>query len=279
VLEELMSLTSPDVTSPGRLLREYFDREDGRIEQRMRDLDKVRGLLDRLLEPDTAYPTAGVEPIGDDIAPAVVQRLLHEASGVLRNVAMVVDAGPALDDTTLRDNQQWISDGNVQQTIYPAATLDTPQGLQWLRSWAGVGEEQRLLPHVGSEFAVFGEAGAVGLARWGDLTSGYVLVRDPLLISTLTAYFDLAWEHAHAVPFAASLPGDERLLELLGMGLKDEAIARFLGIGLRTVRRRIAALMSVHGVDTRFQLGAALASRRNPSLGGRTAGSPAPLSR
>ena len=54
------------------------------------------------------------------------------------------------------------------------------------------------------------------------------------------------------------------------MGLKDEAIARFLGLGLRTVRRRIAALMSLHGVDTRFQLGAALASTRHgPSVGTR----------
>ena len=51
------------------------------------------------------------------------------------------------------------------------------------------------------------------------------------------------------------------------MGLKDEAIARFLGVGLRTVRRRIAALMSIHGVDTRFQLGAALALA---ALGGRS---------
>jgi DNA-binding NarL/FixJ family response regulator len=54
------------------------------------------------------------------------------------------------------------------------------------------------------------------------------------------------------------------------MGLKDEAIARFLGVGLRTVRRRIAALMSIHGVDTRFQLGASLAaSRPTASVGGR----------
>ena len=204
------------------------------------------------------------------MAPTVVQRLIHESSGVLRNLVMVVDAGPALDDTTMRDNQQWVAAGNVQRTIYPAHALDTPQGLQWLRSWSTVGEEQRLLPEVGSEYAVFGDVGAVGLRRWGDVSSGYVLIRDPLLISTLAAYFDLAGEHAHAVPYAAGAAGDARLVELLGMGLKDEAIARFLGVGLRTVRRRIAALMSIHGVDTRFQLGAALAaSHPAASVGGR----------
>ena len=258
-----MPLTSADATSPSRLLGEYCDREDSRIEERLRDLGQARALLARLDSAGPAPSTQGVEPISDEMAPTVVQRLIHEASGLLRNVVMVVDAGPALDDTTMRDNQQWIAGGNLQRTIYPAAALDTPQGLQWLRSWSTVGEEQRLLPEVGSEYAVFGDVGAVALARWGELASGYVLIRDPLLISTLAAHFDLAWEHAHAVPFAASVPGDERLVELLGMGLKDEAIARFLGIGLRTVRRRIAALMAIHGVDTRFQLGAALASLRS----------------
>jgi hypothetical protein len=262
-----MPLTTGNVTSPGRLLEEYFDREDSRIEERLRDL------LGRLTEAAPRTPTPGVEPISDEMAPTVVQRLIHESSGVLRNLVMVVDAGPALDDATMRDNQQWIADGNVQRTIYPAQALDTPQGLQWLRSWSTVGEEQRLLPEIASEYAVFGDLGAVALRHWGDLSSGYVLIRDPLLISTLAAYFDLAWEHAHAVPYAVNVQGDERLVELLGMGLKDEAIARFLGVGLRTVRRRVAALMSIHGVDTRFQLGAALAaSAPAASVGGRHTG-------
>lgn len=265
-----MSPTSENVTSPSRLLEEYVDREDARIEERLRDLRQVRDLVGRLSEAATSTQTPGIEPVSEDMAPTVVQRLIHESSGILRNLVMVVDAGPALDDGTMRDNQQWVAAGNVQRTIYPARTIDTPQGLQWLRSWSTVGEEQRLLPEVGSEYAVFGDVGAVALRRWGDLSSGYVLVRDPLLISALAAYFDLAWKHAHPVPHAPGAGGDARLVELLGLGLKDEAIARFLGVGLRTVRRRIAALMSIHGVDTRFQLGAALATAAPPaSLGGR----------
>lgn len=256
-----MALTSGDVTSPARLLEEYFDREDTRIDERMRDLRQARDLVERLRSSGQPSSRPGVENISDELAPTVVQRLIHESSGLLRNLVMIVDAGPALDDTTMRDNKDWVASGNVQRTIYPASAVATPQALQWLRSWSSIGEEQRLLPDVGSEYAVFGDVGAVALARWGDLESGYVLIRDPLLIATLSAYFDLAWDHAHAVPYAASQPGDARLVELLGMGLKDEAIARFLGVGLRTVRRRIAALMSVHGVDTRFQLGVALAER------------------
>ena len=49
--------------------------------------------------------------------------------------------------------------------------------------------------------------------------------------------------------------GRQFLLEQLMAGATDEVIARKLGIGLRTVRRRIAALMIELGVDTRFQAG------------------------
>ena len=81
-----------------------------------------------------------------------------------------------------------------------------------------------------------------------------------------TAYFDLAWKHAVPAPSVGGREGtgDPKLVELLELGLKDEAIARYLGVSLRTVRRRVAHLMAVNGVDTRFQLGWALgaAARR-----------------
>ena len=39
------------------------------------------------------------------------------------------------------------------------------------------------------------------------------------------------------------------------LGTRVEEICRKLGIGLRTVRRRVAELMTELGVDTRFQAG------------------------
>jgi DNA-binding NarL/FixJ family response regulator len=64
------------------------------------------------------------------------------------------------------------------------------------------------------------------------------------------------------VPTGRDRTADAKLVELLELGMKDEAIARYLGVSLRTVRRRVASLMSVNGVDTRFQLGWVLARRR-----------------
>ena len=42
------------------------------------------------------------------------------------------------------------------------------------------------------------------------------------------------------------------MLELLQLGLKDETIARQLGVSLRTVRRRIAMVMDELGCDYPF---------------------------
>ncbi|WP_230885623.1 helix-turn-helix domain-containing protein [Streptomyces spinoverrucosus] len=51
------------------------------------------------------------------------------------------------------------------------------------------------------------------------------------------------------------------LLALLAAGLKDEAIARRMGVHVHTVRRRIADLLETLDAETRFQAGA-LATRQ-----------------
>ena len=51
------------------------------------------------------------------------------------------------------------------------------------------------------------------------------------------------------------------LLDQLAHGAKDEQIARTLGISLRTVRRRVAAILAELGVESRFQAGVEAARR------------------
>lgn len=50
-------------------------------------------------------------------------------------------------------------------------------------------------------------------------------------------------------------PSEQETLELRCTGMKDEAIARHLGISPRTLNRRILRLMTVLGVSSRFQAG------------------------
>ena len=83
-------------------------------------------------------------------------------------------------------------------------------------------------------------------------------MRQGALVEALTLLFELYWERgvpmpqltgrdphrAHVHPAASS-----------ASGVKDEQIARTMGLSLRTVRRRISDLMIELGADTRFQAG------------------------
>jgi DNA-binding CsgD family transcriptional regulator len=89
---------------------------------------------------------------------------------------------------------------------------------------------------------------------------GVLVVRSPHLLDALVLLFEMLWEASapSGRPAAAGNPDgrfDERLLLLLAAGLKDEAIARQLGVSLRTVHRRTSDLLDRLGVRTRFQAG------------------------
>lgn len=80
------------------------------------------------------------------------------------------------------------------------------------------------------------------------------------IVRLTAALFEQLWESAIPARSAEEAEadidgGDSLLLSLLIAGLTDQAIASKLGIGLRTVQRRVRDLMDLAGVDTRIQLG------------------------
>jgi DNA-binding NarL/FixJ family response regulator len=86
-----------------------------------------------------------------------------------------------------------------------------------------------------------------------------VLIRSSGILDALIAYYEAEWARAYPLPMAKGpAPVDDvdrQVLALLLAGLTDQAVASQLGLSLRSVQRRIAALMEVAGVTTRIQLG------------------------
>ena len=208
----------------------------------------------------------GLEVIPPQAEVAAVEELLRTTTGVLRSVHLDVGSGPAIDPTVFRLSREQVAAGRELRSVYPAKVLDDPVLLQWVSDWAAVGEQQRVVQEVPHEFVVFGDEAVVAPPHWGCTDGGTVVIRLPLLVRAFTQLFEDAWTSGLPVPD----PDDDqdvgtRMLTLLAAGLKDEAIARYLGVGVRTVRRRVAELMSDLGVHTRFQLG--VAAERGALLG------------
>ena len=97
-----------------------------------------------------------------------------------------------------------------------------------------------------------------GDRRAGERT--YSLITDRAAVLGVTSLFEAAWRSAtdHALFDAqiAEIRGlAPQVLDLLAQGVKDEAAARILGLGVRTYRRRVAELMTALGAESRFQAG------------------------
>ena len=148
--------------------------------------------------------------------------------------------------------------GRRSRAIYPVRALT--EARETLQRRAAVGEQIRMLPDVPTRMLVIGSTHAVLPEPLGFVDEPRTLTRQAGLVQALTLWFELMWERA--VPFADDDDGDALrpdlrrfLLEQLATGAQDEQIARRLGVSLRTVRRRVAELMTELGSESRFQLG------------------------
>jgi hypothetical protein len=150
-----------------------------------------------------------------------------------------------------------VREGRRVRAIYPARAMS--EAPHMLRMRAEIGEEVRVVPSVLTRLVVVGPRRAIVPEPLGMGSDHRVVVRQAALVGMLQAYFDELWETASRVDARGDrlAERDHRrlLLAELADGVKDEQIARNLDVSLRTVRRRVAALMSELGVDTRFQAG------------------------
>lgn len=94
-----------------------------------------------------------------------------------------------------------------------------------------------------------------------------LLIHDANLVALFTVFFELMWDKGTPWPPAENPIAERenhqrrRILDALAAGLKDEAIARQLGVSVRTVRRHITSLMKELGATTRFAAGVAAVRR------------------
>lgn len=127
------------------------------------------------------------------------------------------------------------------------------------------GEEVRFADGVPLKLMVVDrQLALMPLTSSGDVV-GALLVRESTLLDALLALFENVWDRATPMLMGTSgLAGDvaqqvddedARVLGLMLAGLTDQAVAKQLGTSLRTVQRRVRALMDLAGVETRVQLG------------------------
>jgi hypothetical protein len=150
-----------------------------------------------------------------------------------------------------------VREGRRVRAIYPARAMT--EAPEMLRTRAEIGEEIRVVPSILTRLVIVGPRRAIVPEPLGAGADTRVVIRQASIVGIVQAWFDQLWEGAHHIDARAGRLAEQdhrrMLLAELADGVKDEQIARNLDVSLRTVRRRVASLMTELGVDTRFQAG------------------------
>ncbi|MDX3078609.1 helix-turn-helix transcriptional regulator [Streptomyces sp. MI02-7b] len=162
-------------------------------------------------------------------------------------------------------------------------TLALPEAARRMEFDVAAGEEVRILPTVPMKMVIADDQAAlIPLQTNPKVMDACILVHPSALLDALSALFESLWNEGQ--PYLSwgertdDLMSDEerRIISLLAAGFSDEAIARQLDLGYRTVQRRVQALLGQLGAVSRFQAGVLAANRGwwQPSSEGEGVGVP-----
>ena len=149
------------------------------------------------------------------------------------------------------------------RVIFDRDSLADAQTLDAIRSRPGTHYEVRVHTMVPVKMLATDRAMAlVPLAQQGDGVPAGVMITESAVLDSFLALFDYVWEtavgfHVREVGHGTASPlrqADRQLLSLLLAGLTDQAIAAHFKVSVRTVERKVHALMDAAHVRTRMQL-------------------------
>lgn len=234
------------------------------VVRRTEEFTTVRRAAERMAED---FPQEGTRP--DHLLEIVTGRAAVEAQfvqlthGVTKEM-LVLDRPPYAQEVAsanMPENDLLSRHASVRG-IYAPEAFELPGAFQQAMSAVAAGEQARVHTDVPLKLAI-GDRSVALLPLAGErAVDAALVVRAPMVVAALAKLFELLWVQATPLPVwdpeRPTVGGDDfdlRLLGLLATGLKDEAIARELGVSVRTLGRRSSALLTALGARTRFQAG------------------------
>ncbi|MCB5179014.1 helix-turn-helix transcriptional regulator [Streptomyces antimicrobicus] len=241
-----------------------------RIREHQREISRIREDLDRfaphyLRRRSTGEALEVIHHLED------VRSALNKASENCRFEVLSSQPGggsryPAAMQEAIRRDEVMLRRGISMRCLYHHTARFNGPSQAYAMAISALGAEYRTAHELFGRLIVFDRELAFIPVRDGSW--GAVVIREPSTVAYLVDVFEQAWDHA--TPFQSPNGQDlaevareihETIIRLLAAGLKDEAIARRLGMSLRTARRHIADIMEELGAGSRFQAGVAAATR------------------
>jgi sugar-specific transcriptional regulator TrmB len=238
---------------------------DALVERRTDELAQVqviaRELSAQVPKQTRARPDELVEIVQGRAA--VAARFVQLEQGISEEL-LVLDRPPYAQDVsrTNAPETDLLDRGINVRGIYAPEAFELPGGFEQARLSVEAGEEARVHADVPMKLAVGDRAVALLPMTLDGIVDSALVIRASMVVSALVGLFEALWNQACPLPswqpgqgLAADEAIDTEVLALLATGMTDEAIARELGISVRTLGRRTSRLLGGLGARTRFQAG------------------------
>ncbi|MFI5642390.1 helix-turn-helix transcriptional regulator [Streptomyces goshikiensis] len=251
-------------------------RREEELRRTQLEVDATRAAVADLLADYTALgrqsATGAVERLtGPDAVRRGLEHLTLHAAADLRVFAPTGtgtgESGAWELDVPLYEDR--LARGVRVRVLHLDSTAGSPERRRAMRRLARAGAEIRTVPSLPLHMSIADGESALLSTSAHTTRQGAVLIREPSALLALHALFSHLWDEGTEPGVEANGAGDtapysaqERaLLRFLADGLTDEAVARKLGISLRSERRMISGLSERFGAHSRFQLGLHAAQR------------------
>ncbi len=229
--------------------------------------------LESLLRADSELSSRGNNG-GDDLVEIVTDRsLVTSLSAELylsaRDEMCATSTGyfsvGLREHQVLTPPQAALFNGATYRNIYDNVFASSPAGASIIEQSVRAGEQARIRMSLPTKMLLVDRRMAlVALTPTG--VGGAAVIRSRPLLLLLHEWFSLAWDDPATTAFDTE-PGtplgaaQRRVLQLLAIGMSDDAIAQSADMSVRTVRRHVSTIMDMLGITTRFAAGVAATKR------------------
>jgi DNA-binding CsgD family transcriptional regulator len=193
-----------------------------------------------------------------------VASVLDMMTNLARDELLSMHPGPMPSEQVLRDGRArdrlLIERGLRIRTIYAKHVTNTAYVRAYLDDLVSFGYQVRTAPTLPMRMIICdGQRALIPL----DLTNGRagaIAIDGEMLVRSLVKVFEHCWQSSsrleESAESASGLTEQElTTLRMLAVGMKDEQIARSIGVSVRTVSRTVSDLMRRLDAQSRFQAG------------------------
>ncbi|MFI7544728.1 LuxR C-terminal-related transcriptional regulator [Actinoplanes sp. NPDC049599] len=269
-------------TTPLMAMQQIIQRERAALDARRRSLNESYDMLADFmadLPEDLDAPTAAPAPDRSPSGAYATAERIEGVTAVRERLQELADqsrqevlsfAPPARDSgaarrASRRPDQEVLARGVITRTLYLDTIVSEPQALAYARELIAAGGQVRLVPTLPIRLIIVDHVVAAIPIDPSDGSVGALILHDASTVSAMEALFEAYWRDGRPVPGTATADEasatDIAILRLLATGAKDEAVARQLGVSVRTVRRAIATMMGRLNAESRFELAVRAAAR------------------